>query len=137
MQQLRISAGWHHYFDTDAKQFDNHQDKLGGNTNEYLFGAEYDINKRVQVSAGAQFTEYDFTDSYMEDISFNVSSCSVGLGVGIKLTEKMKLNLAYFQTFYKDYKRETNDYYNISGLAGRLSATWPTSCWARRLHRWP
>mgnify|MGYP002433754226 FL=1 len=120
LQQLRISAGWHHYFDTDAKQFDNHQDKLGGNTNEYLFGAEYDINKRVQVSAGAQFTEYDFTDSYMEDISFNVSSCSVGLGVGIKLTEKMKLNLAYFQTFYKDYKRETNDYYNISGLAGKV-----------------
>lgn len=120
LQQLRISAGWHHYFDTDAKQFDSHQDKLGGNTNEYLFGAEYDINKKVQVSAGAQFTEYDFTDSYMEDISFNVSSCSVGLGVGIKLTEKMKLNLAYFQTFYKDYKRETNDYYNISGLAGKV-----------------
>lgn len=120
LQQLRISAGWHHYFDTDAKQFDSHQDKLGGNTNEYLFGAEYDISKRVQVSAGAQFTEYDFTDSYMEDISFNVSSCSVGLGVGIKLTEKMKLNLAYFQTFYKDYKRETNDYYNISGLAGKV-----------------
>ena len=65
------------------------------------------------MSAGAQFTEYDFTDSYMEDISFNVSSCSVGLGVGIKLTEKMK-------TFYKDYKRETNDYYNISGLAGKV-----------------
>lgn len=120
LQQLRISAGWHHYFDTDAKQFDSHQDKLGGNTNEYLFGAEYDINKKVQVSAGAQFTEYDFTDSYMEDISFNVSSCSVGVGVGIKLTEKMKLNLAYFQTFYKDYKRETNDYYNISGLAGKV-----------------
>lgn len=120
LQQLRISAGWHHYFDKDAKQFDNHQDKLGGNTNEYLFGAEYDISKRVQVSAGAQFTEYDFTDSYMEDISFNVSSCSVGVGVGIKLTEKMKLNLAYFQTFYKDYKRETNDYYNISGLAGKV-----------------
>lgn len=91
LQQLRVSAGWHHYFDTDAKQYDNHQNKLGGNTNEYLVGAEYDINKRVQVSAGAQFTEYDFTDSYMEDISFNVSSCSVGLGVGVKLTEKMKL----------------------------------------------
>lgn len=120
LQQLRISAGWHHYFDTDAKQFDSHQDKLGGNTNEYLFGAEYDINKKVQVSAGAQFTEYDFTDSYMEDISFNVSSCSVGVGVGIKLTKKVKLNLAYFQTFYKDYKRETNDYYNISGLAGKV-----------------
>lgn len=120
LQQLRVSAGWHHYFDTDAKQYDNHQNKLGGNTNEYLVGAEYDINKRVQVSAGAQFTEYDFTDSYMEDISFNVSSCSVGLGVGVKLTEKMKLNVAYFQTFYKDYKRETNNYYNISGLAGKV-----------------
>lgn len=120
LPQLRVSAGWHHYFDKDAKQFNDRQKKLNGNTNEYLLGAEYDINKTFQVSAGAQITDYSFSDDYMEDISFNVSSCSVGVGVGIQLSKKMKLNLAYFQTFYKDYHRETNNYYNISGLAGKV-----------------
>lgn len=117
---LRISAGWHHYFDKDATQYGNRQKLLKGNTNEYLLGAEYDINKTFQVSAGAQVTDYAFSDSYMEDISFNVSSCSVGFGVGINLSKKMKLNVAYFQTFYKDYDRQTNDYGGVSSLAGKV-----------------
>lgn len=118
--QFRVSAGWHHYFDKDAKQFNNHQDKLDGNTNELLFGAEYDINKTVQVSAGVQKTAYQFTPDYMEDISFNVSSHTFGFGVGINLSKKMKLNVAYFQTLYKDYDRETNDYYSNSAFAGKI-----------------
>lgn len=117
---LRVSAGWHYYFDKDAKQFNNHQDKLDGNTNEYLVGAEYDITDAVQVSAGTQFTRYSFTDDYMEDISFNVSSYTFGFGVGIRLTEKLKLNLAYFQTNYEDYNRQTQDYNNLSSTAASL-----------------
>lgn len=120
LPQLRVSAGWHHYFDKDATQFNNHQKELKGNTNEYLLGAEYDINKRVQVSAGAQMTDYKFSDEYMEDVSFNVSSYSVGVGVGVKLTKKMKLNVAYFQTIYKDYNRQSNNYANLAGMAGKL-----------------
>ena len=42
LPSLRISAGWHHYFDVDTKQYT--KDMLS-DTNEYLVGAEYDINK--------------------------------------------------------------------------------------------
>lgn len=87
---------------------------LKNNSNEYLLGVEYDINKRWQVSAGAQSTNYGMTDAYIKDMSFNVSSASVGLGLGVKLTERVKLNLAYFQTFYSTYDRETDDYNNLS-----------------------
>ena len=48
LPSLRISAGWHHYFDVDTKQYT--KDMLS-DTNEYLVGAEYDINKCWQVSA--------------------------------------------------------------------------------------
>lgn len=120
LPELRVSAGWHHYFDKEAESVLNHQANLGGDTNEYLFGAEYDINKWVQVSAGAQLTRYDFTDDYMEDLSFNVSSYSFGLGVGIRLSEKLKLNLAYFQTNYETYERQNNNYYNLSNMAGEI-----------------
>ena len=105
LPSLRISAGWHHYFDVDTKQYT--KDMLS-DTNEYLVGAEYDINKCWQVSAGAQKTQYGFKDAGMNDISFNVNSYSIGFGVGVQVSEKVKINAAYFQTIYSDYdKKET------------------------------
>lgn len=103
---LRVMAGWHHFFDVDTKQYT--KDMLG-DSNEYLFGAEYDINKRVQVSAGAQRTAYDLKDNGMSDISFNVSSYSIGFGVGVNVTENVRINAAYFRTLYDDYDMEQGE----------------------------
>lgn len=102
LPSLRVMAGWHHYFDVDTKQYT--KDMLG-DTNEWLAGAEYDINKYVQVSAGFQKTNYDQNDLMMNDISYNVSSWSFGLGVGVKVASNIKLNAAYFQTNYDDYNK--------------------------------
>lgn len=102
LPSLRVMAGYHRYFDTDTEQYT--QDMLG-DTNEYLFGAEYDINRYIQVSAGAQRTCYDFNDKAMNDISYNVSSWSYGLGVGVNVTDKVKINAAWFQTLYGDYDK--------------------------------
>ena len=106
LPSLRINAGWHHYFDVDTKQYS--KDMLG-DSNEYLFGAEYDICKKLEVSAGMQRTEYDLKDAGMNDISFNVSSYSVGFGLGYKISDKVKVNVAYFQTFYDDYDKAKDD----------------------------
>ena len=76
-----------------------------GDTNEYLIGAEYDINKYVQVSGGMQKTDYDLKDNGINDISFNVSSYSFGFGVGVNVAKNVKVNLAYFQTNYEDYNK--------------------------------
>lgn len=102
LPSLRIMAGWHHYFDVDTEQYT--KDMLG-DTDEYLIGAEYDLNKYVQISGGLQKTEYDLKDKVMNDISFNVNSYSFGFGVGVNVTEKVKINLAYFQTNYEDYNK--------------------------------
>ena len=102
LPSLRISAGWHHYFDVDTKQYT--KDMLS-DTNEYLFGAEYDISKKLQISAGMQRTAYDFKDAGMNDISFNLSSYSYGLGIGYNITDKVKVNAAWFQTLYDDYDK--------------------------------
>lgn len=102
LPSLRINAGWHHFFDVDTKQYT--KDMLG-DSNEYLFGAEYDICKKLEVSAGMQRTEYDLKDAGMNDISFNVSSYSVGFGFGYQVSDKVKVNAAYFQTFYDDYDK--------------------------------
>ena len=125
LPNVRVNAGWHHFFDKDGHQHDNVQTKLGGDTNEYLLGAEWDVCDRLTVSAGGQRTQYDFTDEYMDDISFNVSSTSLGFGVKVKVAKNVNVNVAYFQTFYGDYERHQADYNNagatIKGLANGLA----------------
>ncbi|MGN0281029.1 MAG: OmpP1/FadL family transporter [Prevotella sp.] len=102
LPSLRVMAGWHHYFDVDTKQYTK---EMLSDSNEYLFGAEYDICKKLQVSAGMQRTAYDFKDAGMNDLSFNVSSYSYGLGIGYNVTDKVKINAAWFQTLYDDYDK--------------------------------
>ena len=100
LPSLRVMAGWHHFFDVDTEQYTK---EMLDDPNEYLLGAEWDINKTVTVSAGGQRTQYGLKDAGMNDISFNVNSYSFGLGVGVNVTDKVKINAAYFQTLYDDY----------------------------------
>ncbi len=121
MPNVRLSAGWHHYFDKDGHQHDDMQQKLGGDTNEYLFGAEWDAHKNVTVSAGVQRTQYDFTDDYMDDISFNASSTSIGFGAKIKVAKNLNVNVAYFHTFYDTYERNQADYNHVGATIKGLT----------------
>lgn len=114
LPSLRVMAGYHHYFDKQASQEGDSQKLLESGSREILAGVEYDICDRLQFSAGWQNTHYGLTDAYMKDMSFNVSSNSMGVGFGIQATKHIKVNVAYFQTFYKDYNRTTNDYNGIS-----------------------
>lgn len=101
---LRINVGFHWFDDKNATSYNNRNKKLDRGTLEYNAGAEYDINKRFTVSAGWQCTSYGLSDEYMDDKSFVVSSNSVGVGGVIRLTSRMKLNVAYFHTFYEHKK---------------------------------
>ncbi|MEG2150372.1 MAG: hypothetical protein RRY36_04030 [Bacteroidaceae bacterium] len=114
---LRASIGYHHFFDTHAKMADGKQKFLSKGTNEYLGGLEWDVCRWAQVSAGMQRTKYGFTDKFMSDMSFNVSSYSYGFGAGFNLTPDLKLNVAYFFTDYEDYTK-VSEKYNGAPLAG-------------------
>lgn len=100
--QWRVMAGYHHYFDVDTKQWTKN---LISDTNEFNVGTEYDITDWLQVSGGLQKTNYDMEEDFMNDISFNVSSYTFGLGVGVKVCDNVKLNAAYFQTNYDTYNK--------------------------------
>jgi long-subunit fatty acid transport protein len=120
---VRVSAGWHHFFDKDARMHQDVNRHLDGDTNEYLFGAEWDVSKRFTVSAGGQRTVYGLSDEFMDDISFSVSSTSFGLGCSVKLSQSVKINLAYFWTNYQTYDRSQADYNNDKGQLTNLLGT--------------
>ena len=100
-------AGWHYYFDKAAKQFNNKQDLIDKNTQEFSAGVEWDINKWVTVSGSWQNTRYGLSDMYMSDLSFNLSNNMIGFGVRVNPTERLHIDLGYMHTFYKDHDVQT------------------------------
>ena len=105
---VRLNLGYHHFFDKNVNWYNNTQDLLDGGTNEYLGGLEWDVTDKLTISGGTQFTRYQLTDQYMNDMSFVVNSYSLGFGFNYKASDKVTLKAAYFQTNYEHYKR--NDY---------------------------
>lgn len=101
---LRASAEWHYYFDKQAGMADNKQKALSRGTIEYAAGVEWDVLKRVTLSAGIQDTDYGQTDNFQVDTSFSCDSYSIGLGAEFKLNSHMNVNIGYMWTNYKDYK---------------------------------
>lgn len=101
---VRINAGYHHFYDEESKKYGDTQKLLNGGTNEYLFGAGWDVSDKLTISAGGQITKYGMTDEFMNDMSFVVDSWSWGAGVEYKIKENVKLQLAYFRTNYDNKK---------------------------------
>ena len=105
---VRLNLGYHHFYDKNARWYNDSQDLLDGGTNEYLAGAEWDVTKKLTISTGGQITRYQLTDAYMNDMSFVVNSFSFGLGFNYKVSDIVTLKAAYFQTNYDDSTRVTS-----------------------------
>jgi hypothetical protein len=114
---LKVSGGFHHFFDSNAKMANDKQQYINGGISEYLLGAEYDINQTLLVSAGGQVTRSGVTDNYQTDMSYSLNSYSIGLGGAVKLTPNLRLNIAYFFTNYDKWTKNTTNY-NETTLAG-------------------
>ena len=107
LPEVRINAGYHHYYDKNAHWYNDVQKKLKSGSDEYLAGVEWDVSPRVNISCGGQLTRYGLTDEYMNDMSFVVNSYSVGAGITYKATDHVKISAAYFPTNYEDYNKVT------------------------------
>jgi len=127
--KLKISGGYHHFYDTEAKLPNDRQKSIKSGLNEYLLGAEYSINKTFLVSAGGQLTRTGVTDDYQKDMSYSLNSVSIGFGGAVNLTKQLRLNMAYFFTKYDKWTKvvDKNEVfnavtntkgYNGTGLAG-------------------
>ena len=127
---LRINVGFHFFDDKNAKAYNNRQEKLDHGTLEYSAGVEYDINKKLTVSAGWQSTNYGLPEEeattskdkrFMDDKSFVTSSNSVGLGGVWHFNKKMSFTVAYFHTFYQ-HKKTTESVEIMPGNAINYTA---------------
>lgn len=122
LDNLRVSTGFHYYFDKQATQYEHKENHLAGGGWEVLAGVEYDINDRFTVSAGWQTTNYGLGDDsqFLSDMSFVTNSNSVGLGARIKIKKRIHLNVAYFKTIYTHYKKNMKPYDKLDQKAGAM-----------------
>ena len=117
--KLKVSGGYHHFFDSDAKMANDKQQYINGGINEYLFGSEYSITDALLISAGGQVTRTGVTDAYQTDMSYSLNSYSIGFGGAIKITPQLRLNLSYFFTNYEKWTKAMDNYDGINKTGDR------------------
>ncbi|MDR3094065.1 MAG: aromatic hydrocarbon degradation protein [Bacteroidales bacterium] len=113
---LTVSAGYHHFFDSNADMAGDKQQYIHGGVNEYLLGLEYKINDIFMVSCGAQYSLTGVTDDYQSDLNFSLNNFSAGIGGTARLTKNISLTLAYLYTRYSEWTKESANYVNIPTL---------------------
>lgn len=108
IEKVRIDASFKTYFEKSAADRDKMDDL--GNTLEACLGVEYDAHKLITLSASWQSTNYNMKDAYFNDLSFNLSSNSLGVGVRLHPSKLFNIDLGYMHTFYQER--------NVSSLGG-------------------
>lgn len=119
---VRVSAGYHHFYDKQSKKYNDKQDLLKGGTDEYLAGLELDVTKKLTLSGGMQITRYGNTDEFMSDMSFTTDSWSYGFGAKYQVNDKVAINAAYFKTCYDKYTAEKPEITNEFTRSNRVAA---------------
>jgi len=102
IEQVRLDAGYHQFFDKKSKKYNDKQKLIDHNTHEFLLGAEWDICKLITISGSWEITRYGLDDAFMNDLSFNLSNNMIGGGFRINATERFSIDLGYMCTFYND-----------------------------------
>jgi long-chain fatty acid transport protein len=116
--KLTAQAGFHYYFDKSAnygKTLDTiptvpvKNDKvIKSNYYELGLGLQYDITEKFLVSCGYLLAQTGVSEDYQSDLSFSLSSSTIGLGAGYKITDNLMVNLGVAYSKYvkgnKNYK---------------------------------
>ncbi len=100
IENLKLNVGYHWFQDSKATKNGNMHNYVH-DSHEVLAGVEYKFCKWVAVSASWQKTMYDMEDDFMNDVSFNNSSNSIGCGFRIYPHKIVDIDLGYMHTFYQ------------------------------------
>ena len=97
---VKVTAQWHHFFDKNAEN--SFSPVILGNTNEYMLGAEYQINDKWLVSAGTQRTQLNMNENAYSDMNFAISSWSIAAGLKYQACDMVGINLGIMPTIYDE-----------------------------------
>ena len=115
---VTVSAGYHHFFDSNAKMANDKQKYINGGINEYLAGVEWRINRIFLISGGGQITRTGVTGKYQSDLSYSLHSYSLCIGAAADVRDNVRINVGYLHTVYDDWAIKDMPNYAGTGLPG-------------------
>lgn len=120
---VKLTAEWHYYFDKDAEN--SFSSCIEGNTQEYLFGAEWNITDKWLASAGVQRTIFDMNENAYSDMNFTTSSWSTAIGLAYRINDMIRINAGVMPTFYDEVtsKGQSNGL-DFTDVYDRTSIAW-------------
>lgn len=104
--KVSVTAEYHYYWDKHANMGTGIgstvalKDLVRRNTMEYIAGVEWDVCKRLLLSAGVQYTDYKLAEGFQTELGYQLDCVSVGLGGAFKISDKVKFNLAAARSFF-------------------------------------
>jgi long-subunit fatty acid transport protein len=107
----------HYYFDRDADY--GKKDNLGNTGNDFFIednsfelalGVAYNLTPKILFSAGYLYASTSPALAYQTDLSYTLSSNSVGFGGKFKVTPEFDIDFGYFRTKYIGGSKTKTDY---------------------------
>lgn len=98
---FRAQAGFHLFNDKGAN-WDGKEDLVDDNFFEISIGAEYDLSDFITVSAGYLKGTTGVSEHYQDNLSFSLSSSTMGLGAKLNLNEQWSVDLGLAKMMYAD-----------------------------------
>ena len=102
---FRLSGSFSNYFDKDANWSGKESD-VEKNYYELAFGMEYQVSDATAISAGVMHSETGVGRGYQTDISYSLSSNTVGFGMQFQINESFDLDLGGLFTMYEEGYKE-------------------------------
>ncbi len=121
LPQWRVIGSYNLFFDKDTVNWDGEEKLINSDTYELSFGTEIDVNPWLTLSAGYLRTQFDLSDAYKSDLTFDPSSNAVAAGARLKLG-RFGVNLGVLNSFYIDEQKMIS-YPPVGTFAEKYSKT--------------
>jgi long-subunit fatty acid transport protein len=120
--KLNVAAGVHYYFDKTA----NYGHKLNGvyvdnsaiidkNFYELAGGLQYKLNNFILISGGYLYAKTGVNNDYQSDLTYSLTSQTVGIGGAINILDNLQLNLGVAYTMYQKGEKTINHLFSATG----------------------
>jgi len=107
--KLRLSLGTHYYFDKAANygkmldgEYVSNEEVIEDNFFEVAGGLEFDVTDNIILSAGYLHANTGVKDNYQSDLSYSLTTHTLGAGGAYRFNDNVMLNLGVGYTMYVD-----------------------------------
>lgn len=124
---ISLHAGYHTYWDSKTG-WKNVATNIKKNSQEFAFGAEFNLSKSFLLSLGYLHTTSGVNPSYQSDLSYSLNTNTVGAGGAWKINDALTLQ---FGGYIVGYQSQTvPGSYDVGGTPVGYTTKYEKSTWA-------